>query len=376
LPSKLVVAKVGTSSLTKRDGSLDEGEMERLVDQVALAVKQGHRVVLVTSGAIAAGIAELGVPAKPNDLVFQQVAAATGQGILMSKYRDLFRKHELKVAQVLLTAEDLSNRVSYLHTSNVLEMLLQLGVIPIVNENDVTSIDELVPVTKGYRVNFSDNDILSVLIAHVLEADLVVILSDVDGLYTMNPNKPGAAMIKTVEEISPELKAAVEGKSRLGRGGMQTKLKAAEIAMSSGISVIVANSRRDNVLLDILDGKDVGTYFRPRERLPLIKRWIAYGASVRGQVFVNDGAKEAVLEGASLLPVGVTGVFGDFRVGDVVGLADKEKLEFAKGISNYDSSEINLIKGLKTNRIEKALGYIRRKEIVEHRNMHLLKGEP
>jgi len=373
--SRLVIVKIGTSSLTKSDGSLDEGEMQRLVDQVAETVKKGNRIILVTSGAIAAGIAELGVPPKPNDIVFQQVSAATGQSILMSKYRELFKKHKLKVAQILLTAEDLSNRVSYLHICDVLDMLLQLGVVPILNENDVTSIDELIPVTKGYRVNFSDNDILSVLIANAVEADLVIILSDVEGLYTMNPKKPGATIIKTVEEITPELKSVVEGKSRLGRGGMQTKLKAAEIATKSGIPVVIANSRRENVLLDILAGKKVGTYFKPRERMRPIKRWIAYGASVKGQIFVNEGAKKAILEGASLLPVGVVKVVGHFKVGDVVGIVDQNNVEFAKGISNYDSGEIKIIKGLKTDQIEKALGYIRRKEVIGHRNMHLLRGE-
>jgi len=375
VPPKLVVVKIGTSSLTKNDGSLDEEEMRRLVNQIAKAVKQGNKIVLVTSGAVAAGIAELGIPPKPNDIVFQQASAATGQSILMSKYRELFRKHGLKVAQILLTAEDLSNRVSYLHTCDVLEMLLQFGVVPIINENDVTSIDELIPVTKGYRVNFSDNDLLSVLVANAIEADLVAILSDVDGLYTMNPEKPGATIVKTVDKITSELKDAVEGKSRLGRGGMKTKLKAAEIATSSGIPVVIANSRRENVLLDILAGKAVGTYFKARKSMPLITRWIAYGASVKGQIFVNEGAKKAILKGASLLPVGVTNVVGLFNVGDVVSLIDQSNVEFAKGTPNYNSGEINTIKGLKTNQVEKALGYIRRKEVIGHRNMHIIKGE-
>ena len=375
MPPKLVVVKIGTSSLTKNDGSLDEEEMRRLVNQIAKAVKQGNKIVLVTSGAVAAGIAELGIPPKPNDIVFQQASAATGQSILMSKYRELFRKHGLKVAQILLTAEDLSNRVSYLHTCDVLEMLLQFGVVPIINENDVTSIDELIPVTKGYRVNFSDNDLLSVLVANAIEADLVAILSDVDGLYTMNPEKPGATIVKTVDKITSELKDAVEGKSRLGRGGMKTKLKAAEIATSSGIPVVIANSRRENVLLDILAGKAVGTYFKARKSMPLITRWIAYGASVKGQIFVNEGAKKAILKGASLLPVGVTNVVGLFNVGDVVSLIDQDNVEFAKGTPNYNSGEINTIKGLKTNQVEKALGYIRRKEVIGHRNMHIIKGE-
>jgi glutamate 5-kinase len=373
--SKLIVVKVGTSSLTKCDGSLDEKEMLRLGSQIAEAVNQGNKIVLVTSGAVAAGIAELGIPPKPNDIVFQQASAATGQGIIMSKYRELFRKHGLKVAQILLTAEDLSNRVSYLHTCDVLEMLLQLGVVPIINENDVTSIDELIPVTKGYRVNFSDNDILSVLVANAIEADLVAILSDVDGLYTMNPRKPEATIIKIVDRISSELKGAVEGKGRLGKGGMKTKLQAAEIATSSGIPVVIANSRRENVLLDMIAGKQVGTYFKPQERMSSMTRWIAYGASLKGQIFVNEGARKAILKGASLLPIGVTKVIGHFNVGDIVCIIGQDNVEFAKGNPNYNSGEINIIKGLKTNQIEKELGYIRRKEIIGHKNMHITKGE-
>jgi glutamate 5-kinase len=375
VPSRLVVVKVGTGSLTTSDGSLDEEEMCRLVNQIAGSIKQGNRIILVTSGAVAAGIAELGIPPKPNDIVFQQASAATGQGIIMAKYRELFRKHGLKVAQILLTAEDLSNRVSYLHTCDVLETLLQLGVVPIINENDVTSIDELIPVTKGYRVNFSDNDLLSVLVANAVEADLVVILSDVEGLYTVNPKKPEASIIKTVDEITPELKSAVEGKSRLGRGGMKTKLEAAEIATTSGIPVVIANSRRENMLLDIVAGKEVGTYFKPRKKMPSVTRWIAYGASVKGQIFVNEGAKKAIFKGASLLPIGVTKVVGHFNLGDVIGIVGQDNLEFAKGNPNYNSGEINTIKGLKTNQIEKALGYIRRKEIIRHKNMHIAKGE-
>ncbi len=373
MSSKLVVVKIGTSGLTKSNGSLDEEEMRALVNQIANAVGQGNKIVLVTSGAVAAGVAELGIPQKPNDIVFQQASAATGQSILMSKYRELFRKHGLKVAQILLTAEDLSNRVAYLHTCDVLDMLLHFGVVPIINENDVTSIDELIPVTKGYRVNFSDNDLLSVLVANAIEADLVVILSDVDGLYTMNPKKREATIIKTVDDITSALKIEVDGKSRLGRGGMKTKLEAAQIATCSGIPVVLANSRKENVLLDVISGKDVGTYFKPRERMPPITRWIAYGAAVKGRIFVNEGAKKAILKGASLLPVGVTKIVGHFDVGDVVDLIDQDNVEFAKGTPNYNSGEINAIKGLRTNQVEKALGYIRRKEVIGHRNMHIIK---
>ena len=373
MSSKLIVVKVGTGSLTKKDGSLNLELMRQLVDQIAETMKQGNKIVFVTSGSVAAGIVELGIPPKPNDIVFQQVSAAVGQSIIMSTYRGLFRKHDLNVAQILLTAEDLSNRAAYLHICDVLEMVLQLGIVPIINENDVTSTDELVPVTKGYEVNFSDNDILSVLVANALEADIVIILSNVDGLYTTNPKKRGAKLIKIVEQITPEIKCEVEGKSRLGRGGMKTKLKAAEIATFSGVPLVIANSNTENVILDILAGRQIGTYFKPQERLPSIKRWIAFGASVKGKIFVNIGAKKAILQGASLLPVGVVKVNGTFNEGDVVSLVDQEGVEFAKGNPNYNSGEMNAIKGLKTNQIKKTLGYIRHKEVVARKNICIKK---
>jgi len=373
--SKLVVVKVGTSGITTDKGKLDEEEMRRLTAQIATVHKQGNKIVLVTSGAVAAGIAELGIPPKPNDIVFQQAAAATGQSVLMAKYRELFKEHGLKVAQILLTAEDLSNRGSYLHTCNVLEMLLKTGVVPIINENDVTSVDELTPLTEGYRVNFSDNDILSVLVANTVRANLVVILSDVDGIYTTDPQKPEAKVIKTVENITAELKGALNGKGKWGRGGIQSKVKAAEIATTCGIPVVVANSRRKNVLTDILAGKEVGTYFKPQCRMPAVKRWIAYGASVKGQIHVNEGAKKAILDGSSLLPVGVDKVVGHFNEGDVVSIVDPCNVEFAKGNPNYNSGELNLIKGLQISEVKKKLGYIRQKEVIERKHIHLVKEE-
>ena len=375
MSSKLIVVKVGTSGITTSEGKLDEEEMRRLAAQIAAVRKQGDKIVLVTSGAVAAGIAELGIAPKPNDIVFQQASAATGQSVLMAKYRELFKEHGVKVAQILLTAEDLSNRVAYVHTCNVLEMLLKIGVVPIINENDVTSVDELTPLTEGYRVNFSDNDILSVLVANAVGANLVVILSDVDGLYTTDPQNPEAKVIKTVESITSELKSTLNGKSKWGRGGIQSKIRAAEIATACGIPVVVANSRRENVLLDILAGKDVGTYFKAQKRMPAVKRWIAYGASVKGQIHVNEGAKKAILEGSSLLSVGVSKVIGHFNVGDVVGIVDQDNVEFAKGNPNYNSGELNLIKGLQISQVKKKLGYIRQKEVIERKHIHLLREE-
>jgi glutamate 5-kinase len=373
MPSRLIVVKVGTSGITTSKGELDQEEMQNLTSQIAAAIKQGDKIVLVTSGAVAAGIAELGIPPKPKDVAFQQAAAATGQSVLMAKYRELFKQFDLKVAQILLTAEDLSNRASYVHTCDVLALLLKVGVVPIINENDVTSVDELMR-TEGYRVNFSDNDILSVLVAGAVCADLVVILSDVEGLYTADPSEPNAELIKTVDTITHEMKSMLNGKSKLGRGGIQSKIKAAEIATSYGIPVVIANSRRKNVILDILAGKDVGTYFKPQNRMPAVKRWIAYGAAVKGAIHVNEGAKKAVLQGSSLLPVGITKVVGVFDVDDVVSLVDESGVVFAKGNPNYNSSQLNLIKGLQISEVEKKI-VAKPREVIEHRNIHQLGEE-
>jgi glutamate 5-kinase len=369
MPQRLIVVKVGTTCITKND-ELDENEMQRLTQQIATIIKQGDKVILVTSGAVAAGIAELGISPKSQDVTFQQAAAATGQSVLMAKYRKFFKQYDLKVAQILLTAEDLSNRTSYVHTRKVLGLLLKIGVLPIINENDVTSVDELMR-TEGYKVNFSDNDLLSVLVAGAICADLVVILSDVEGLYTTDPQDPGAELLKIVDTITPELKRSLNGKSKLGRGGIQSKIKAAEISTSCGIPVIIANSKRENVLMDILSGKEVGTYFKPQGKIPAVKRWIAYGAATKGKIHINEGAKKAILEGSSLLPVGVTKVVGIFDVGDVVSLEDNYHIEFARGTPNYNSSQLNLIKGLKITDVEKTLG-TKPREVMEHKNIHLI----
>lgn len=369
MPSRLIVVKVGTSGITTDKGEIDEQEMQSLAYQIAQATKQGDKMVLVTSGAVAAGVAELGIAPKPNDVVFQQAAAATGQSVLMAKYRKLFALYGLKVAQILLTAEDLSNRESYVHICDVVSLLLKSGVVPIINENDVTSVAEL-RLIEGYKINFSDNDILSVLVAGAIGADLIIILSDVEGLYTSDPSDPGAELIRTVDIITEELKNSLKGKNKRGRGGIQSKIKAAEIATNCGIPVIVSNSRRENVITNIIAGKEVGTYFRPQKRMPAMKRWIAYGAAVKGVIQVNNGAKEAILQGSSLLAVGVIKVVGVFNVGDVVILEDENHQEFARGNPNFNSSQLDQIKGLQLSEVLERLGADKPKEIIEHRNIH------
>ena len=368
---KLAVVKIGTSSLTHQDGKLDLSEVKRLVDQVAEATRKGFRILLVSSGAVASGMAELDVKFNPSDIVFKQVCAAVGQSILMAYYRELFKEHGLKVAQILLTREDLSNRAAYLHTYNVLDRLLQLDVVPIINENDVTSIDELRLNTKGYEANFSDNDILSVLIANAIRADLVVLLSNVDGLYDRNPKEPEARLIPAVERITPELKKTVSGKSPLGRGGMKTKIQAAEIATRSGIPVVIGNSFSQRILLDLLEDKPVGTRFMVVDKMPGLKAWIAYGASSKGQIAVNEGAEDAIVNGSSLLPIGIEDVSGSFDTGDVVSLVDKNGKKFGRGITNYSSDEIKAIRGMQTTQVVKILGCMKQKEVVSRKHFHL-----
>ncbi|MCL2134564.1 MAG: glutamate 5-kinase [Candidatus Bathyarchaeota archaeon] len=371
MPSRLIVVKVGTSGITTSDGKLDEHEMQNLVYQIAQASKHGDKIVLVTSGAVAAGIAELGITPNQHDVVFQQVAAAAGQSVLMAKYRKLFADHNLKVAQILLTAEDLSNREAYVHTCDVLTLLLKIGVVPIINENDVTSVAEL-RRTDGYEVNFSDNDMLSVLVAGAISADLVIMLSDVEGLYTTNPSEIGAEFIKNVTVITDELKSSLKGKSKRGRGGIQSKIKAAEIAVNCGIPVVISNSRKENVITDILAGKEIGTFFKPHERMPAVKRWLAYGAAVKGSVQVNEGAKEAILQGSSLLAVGVISVVGVFDVGDVISIEDEKHQKFARGNPNFNSSQLDQVKGLQIAEVLEKLGADKPKEVIEHRNIYCI----
>jgi glutamate 5-kinase len=375
MTERLVVVKIGTSSITTAEGKLDEKEMSNLATQISQIVRRGTKVVLVTSGAVAAGASELGMPSRPNDLVFQQACAATGQSVLMSRYREHFRPHQLRVAQILLTAEDLSNKASYIHTRNVLKRLLKLGVVPIINENDVTSVDELKPFGAGFRVNFSDNDILSVLVANSIRADMLIILSDVDGLYSTNPKKPGVVPIRTIERITPELKRGLSGKGRTGRGGIRSKIEAAEIAGASGIPLVIANSRKDNVIIDVLAGRKVGTYFKPQGKMTALKKWIAYGASVKGQIFVNDYGKGGILDGSGLLPMGVTKIVGHFNVGEVVGIIDSNNVEFAKGNPNYNNGELAMIMEMGEAEVKKKLGPNRPKEVIWRENLHLTEDE-
>lgn len=335
---KRIVVKIGTSMLASSHGGLDSKIIEELVRQICSFVAAGKEVILVSSGAIASGLAELGLKVRPQDLSSLQAAASIGQSILMQRYNDYFKKNKVSCAQVLLTWEDFSQRERYLNARNTLFRLLQYKIVPIVNENDAVSTDE---------IKFGDNDKLSALVANLVESDLLVLLSDVDGLYRTKKND----IISVVEQLTDEIKKLAKGtdKKLISRGGMISKLEAAEIVTHAGIPCVIANGKTKDILTKILDGLDVGTLFLPRkDKLIARDRWIAFGAKTKGKIIVDDGAKEALIKKSkSLLCPGVVDLEGKFVSGDMVSIVDKGHKEFARGISNYSFSELKSIKGCK-----------------------------
>jgi len=339
--AKRIVIKIGTKSLLLDDRSFDFKTMATLIQDIKQMIKdQGKEVVLVTSGAVSAGMKKLGIEERPRDLVLQQVAAGVGNPLLLNEYVRMF--DDVPVAQVLLTQEDLSNRISYNHFLDAMERMLQMGVVPIVNENDVVSIDELVGTKSGESMidyNFSDNDVLSALVAASINADLLVVMSDVDGLYTKPPTEDGAEFIPYVDELTDEIKVLGLGGSNLGRGGMVTKLKAAQICMQSGVWMIITNAKKAEVI-DLVASGGKCTIFKPAERLPGKKLWIIFAANVQGKISLDDGAVEAIRSGASLLLPGITSVQGEFHENDVVEIWDSTDLCLGRGMTNYSAQEI------------------------------------
>ena len=355
--ARRVVIKLGTATLTRDDGRIALSRFYSFVEAIAALHREGRQVLVVSSGAVGLGSARVGVDRSGPSLPMKQALAAIGQGRLMSLYTDAFDRMDLTCAQVLLTEEDFSDRRRYLNLSQTISTLLELGVIPVINENDTVSTAELEPTDPGShrRVNFGDNDKLSALIASKMEADLLVILTDVDGLFTDDPRDSEAAELVTeVDEITPEL-LAVAGGARVGRGGMRSKLEAAEIASRSGCATVIANGRTDAVIPDVLAGKPVGTLVLPQPGLSGKRRWIAFAKSVSAAVLVNDGARDAILHRkASLLPAGVVGVRGEFGRGDVVSILDESGHEFARALANFSSSETRAVLGRKSTELTDA----------------------
>lgn len=329
-----VVVKLGTGVLTDSSKQPDLAQLEQLVAQLAGLRLAGKEVVVVTSGAVGAGMGVLGFAKRPGDLAQLQACAAVGQSRLMATYEQLFAKHKVNVAQVLLTHDDLEHRVRHLNARNTLVALLQTGrVVPIINENDVVSVTEL---------KFGDNDKLSALVASLLPADLLVILTTVDGVI-QNFGKPNASVLATVRGVDAALEQIAGGTdSATAVGGMKTKISAAKIVIRSGIPLVIASGRKKNVLANILDGKEEGTLFVPKPgKLAGRKRWIAFFHHPKGILVVDDGAKKSLQEnGRSLLPAGITRCDGDFAPGEVVRICDKDGTEFARGIARFPSDDI------------------------------------
>jgi len=365
--ARRLVVKVGSGLIASPGAGLDAASIDGLADDLARVVAEGKEVVLVSSGAIAAGMARLGFTERPRSIPEKQAAAAVGQSALMWHYEQAFARHGLKVAQVLLTQEDITHRARYLNARNTLLTLLGFSVVPIVNENDTVAVEE---------IKVGDNDNLAALAAHLIDADLLVLLTDVDGLYTGDPRRdPGARKLEVVEALTAEVqRLAQDAERRVSVGGMSTKLQAAQKAMAAGIPMVIASGKDRHALRRLLKGEPVGTVFVPRgDRLGARKRWLAFAVPPQGRLTVDSGAKRALTErGKSLLPSGVVEVEGDFQAGEVVVLATADGKEFARGLTNYDAEEIRRIRGAKTTAIEGILGYKRLDEVIHRDNLAVL----
>ena len=362
-----IVIKVGTSTLTHPNGRLYFQRMDALARQLTDLRNSGREVVLVSSGAVGAGLGRLGICEKPKTMPARQAAAAVGQGLLMQIYTKIFGEYNQVVAQVLLTREDLDQRLRYLNARNTLNTLLGYGVIPIINENDTVATDEL-----DY-LHFGDNDKLSALVASAIGADLLILLSDIDGLYDRDPRRfPEASRIDLIDEITPEITAGAGGAGTArGTGGMTSKLEAAKIITHSGSSMILADGSTENIIDRIIKGETIGTLFMPRESSLLErKRWMAFAGCPMGSLKVDEGATEALLErGKSLLPSGIVDVIGEFNPGDLVRVVDGSDREIARGLSNYGTSDLRRIIGRKSSEITHILGYKFYDEVIHRNNL-------
>ncbi len=368
--ARRIVVKVGTNMLASARppyGGLDDERVGRIAEQVASLVKGGRQVALVTSGAIGCGMSELGMRNRPVALPLSQAVASVGQGVLMACYERHFRRHGLHAAQVLLTHEDFDNRERYLNAANTLHALFELPCVPVINENDTISTEE---------IKFGDNDRLAALVTHLIRAQLLILLTSVAGLYLERPRggSPGK-IVEVVERVDRDIeKLAYEGTSLSGVGGMKSKIEAARVATEAGEAALIADGRDPVILRKIMAGEPVGTLFLPRPgRLKSYKRWIRFTSRPRGSLQVDAGARTALVQrGKSLLPSGITGVEGDFKRGDVVRINGPEGEEFARGLSNYAGDEVQRIKGRQTSQIEEILGYSYYDEVVHRDNLTLL----
>jgi glutamate 5-kinase len=364
----LIVVKVGTRVLTHPGGGIDQQHITQLANDLCDLVAKGRRVVLVSSGAVGAGMSQLKLANRPTDVAQLQAVAAIGQAHLINIYNETIKARGYHAAQVLLTADDLNDRARYLNVRNTLFSVMSLGAIPIINENDTVAVEELV-------ATFGDNDRLAALVTNLLQARLLIILSDIEGLYDRHPDDPAATLVDTVMSIDEcVMKFVSDRKNQLSRGGMSSKINAAKAVTNAGENVIIARGRRPHVLKDICDGKKIGTLFIAKGKsVTPRKRWISSSVQPRGKLFLDDGAIRAVREqGRSLLPIGITEVEGDFEKGDAVSLFDGAGREIARGLTNYDAAEIRLIQGRNSTEIEQLLKHAGYTEVVHRNNLALI----
>jgi glutamate 5-kinase len=362
--SPRTVVKIGSSSLTTKNGAIDDARIAALTDAIAARTNGGHQVLLVSSGAIATGMAPLGLKKRPRDLATQQAAASVGQGLLIARYTEAFNAHGLGVGQVLLTADDLMRRGHYRNAQRTLDRLLELRIVPIINENDTVATEE---------IRFGDNDRLAALVAHVSRASALILLSDVDGLYDGDPRKGGARKIAVItgRRDLENVRAGKTGAGGLGRGGMSTKVDSALIATSAGIPTVVTSA---NEARQALAGEPTGTYFAPAGIRPSARHlWLAHAAVARGALKLDQGAVEAVIaRRASLLPAGITGVDGTFEAGDPIDLTDETGKPVARGLVNYDAKEIPSLMGRSTHWLSSKLGPEYEREVVHRDDLVIL----
>jgi glutamate 5-kinase len=365
--AETIVVKVGTRVLTRGGAVLDLERVASLAEELNRVVVSGRRVVLVSSGAVGAGMGKLGLAERPRDLATLQAVAAIGQAHLVQAYDRALAAHGRPAAQVLLTTHDLDDRTAYLNVRNTILKLLEIGALPIINENDTVSVEEL-------KTTFGDNDRLAALVTNLIRAPLLVLLSDVEGLYDRRPDEPGAQLISTVTQLDDRiLSLARDRLTGLSKGGMASKLAAARIATAAGENVIIASGREPGALEQIIAGRMVGTLFLAQgQSVAAWKRWIGYTVQPRGYLVLDDGACQAVeQQGRSLLAIGIVESSGDFQKGDVVALRDTSGREFARGLCNYAAPELARIKGLRTEAIAAALGQCPYQEVIHRDHLAL-----
>ena len=361
-----VVVKIGSGVLTARHG-LNVEALEGIVSDLATLCGRGIECIVVSSGAIAAGLPRMGITDRPGAIAMLQAAASVGQTSLMRAYERAFDRHGIVVGQILLTHEDLKNRHRFINARNTILALIDQGIIPIINENDTVAVSE---------IRLGDNDYLASQTINLAGADLLILLTDTDGFFDKDPRlSPDAALISVVHSIKDEIKhLAADTSTAVGRGGMKTKVEAADMATAIGIPAVIANGLADGVILDVLEGKNVGTLFTPRaEGLNSRKHWIAYTLRAKGSLTVDQGAADAIAGGGkSLLPKGIVSISGSFSPGDLLSIVNPQGNEFARGLVNYNSKEISRIKGLNSREIEATLGYKYSDEIIHRDNLVLM----